>query len=206
MSPRPYESAQRRADSDKTRGRIVAAAREQLASGRDYGDFTVDSVARKAGVARMTVYYQFGSKSGLLEAVCDDMALRGGMQHMRDPFVQADPREGLRVLIGVLAAFYAADRPLMRRLHGLAALDPELAQVIEARNQRRREALRVLLGRLREAEGRPAEASLQPELDLLHTLTSFETFDALAGSQRSPDAVVALQAQLAAAVLAPKRD
>ena len=32
----------------------------------------IDAVARQAGVARMTVYYQFESKKGLLEALLDD--------------------------------------------------------------------------------------------------------------------------------------
>jgi AcrR family transcriptional regulator len=37
--------------------------------------FSVEAVARQAGVARMTVYYQFGSRRGLLEGICDSLAI-----------------------------------------------------------------------------------------------------------------------------------
>ena len=71
MSPRAYRLGERQALVDETRGRIVAAARELLRAGDDVARFSMEAVARAAGVSRMTVYYQFGSRVGLLEAVCD---------------------------------------------------------------------------------------------------------------------------------------
>src|SRR5262249_35010278 len=71
MSPRPYRLGQRQAAAEQTRARILAAARELLVASAGFSGFSVEAVARQAGVARMTVYYQFGSKPGLLEALYD---------------------------------------------------------------------------------------------------------------------------------------
>ena len=77
MSPRPYRLGQRQATTDQTRTRILAAARELLAAAGGIAGFTVEAVARHADVSRMTVYYQFGSKAGLLEALFDQLATTG---------------------------------------------------------------------------------------------------------------------------------
>lgn len=66
MSPRPYRLGQRQAATEKTRARIISAARELLMESTGYTGFSIDAVARQADVARMTVYHQFGSKIGLL--------------------------------------------------------------------------------------------------------------------------------------------
>ena len=75
MSPRPYRLGKRKEAVDETRDRILAAAQEIL-KGDGYMEFTVDTVAGEADVSRATVYYQFGSKAGLLEALFDDLAVR----------------------------------------------------------------------------------------------------------------------------------
>src|SRR4051794_41976550 len=77
MSPRPYRLGRRAENIEQTRGRIIAAMRELLA--RDgYRSTSLEEVARAADVTRATVYYQFGSKAGLLEAVVGDIQRRGG--------------------------------------------------------------------------------------------------------------------------------
>lgn len=200
--PRPYRLGQRQVATDQTRARIIAAARELLSAGAGFDGFSVEAVARQADVARMTVYYQFGSKVGLLEALADDLAARGGMERLAEAFRQPDALEALDAFIAVFGHFWSCDRLATRRLRGLAALDPDFAQVIQARDERRREGLRVVVRRLAEQHGWPAPASLDETVELLHMLTSFESFDSLAGSMRSPDDVVYLVQQLARAVLA----
>jgi AcrR family transcriptional regulator len=59
---------QRKAAIEDTRMRILAAARDLLAAER-FSEFSMDAVARKAEVTRLTVYYQFESRAGLLEAL-----------------------------------------------------------------------------------------------------------------------------------------
>src|SRR2546430_14142302 len=88
MSPRPYRLGQRQVAADKTRSRILKAAREQL---EKEASFSLDAVARRADVARMTAYYQFGSRRGLLEALFDDLAARGGVPPFPSAFQGPDP-------------------------------------------------------------------------------------------------------------------
>src|SRR5438552_6529596 len=132
MSPRPYRLGQRQVAADKTRSRILKAAREQL---EKEASFSLDAVARRADVARMTVYYQFGSKAGLLEALFDDLAARGGMAQLRAAFARPDPLEALAELIAVFCRFWASDRLVIRRLQALSVLDPDFEAV--SRDERR---------------------------------------------------------------------
>jgi hypothetical protein len=67
----------------------------------------------------------------------------------------------------------------MRRLRGLAAVDPEIRQGIRARDERRRHGLRLITGDLTERYGRPESRKQSEVVDVLHMLSSFESFDAL---------------------------
>lgn len=84
----------------------------------------MDAVARRADVARATVYYQFRSKTGLLEALCDDLAEAGQMRDLPGAFADPDPRTPVRRLIVVFAGFWAADRVVMRRLRAVTSATP----------------------------------------------------------------------------------
>ena len=178
------------------------AARRQVLAGpgplrartAGYTAFTVEAVARQADVARATVYYQFGSKAGLLEALCDHLADLGGMSGLAGAFTEPDPRQALGRFVAAFGRFWAADRLAMRRLRALAQLDPDVGAVIAARDQRRRDGLAVLAGRLGTAD--PGRA-----VRVLAALTSFETFDAVAGEDGEISAAVPDIIQLAEAAL-----
>jgi len=196
MSPRPYRLGQRQVAADETRARVLAAARDQLAK---EASFSIDAVARRADVARMTVYYQFGSKRGLLEALFDLLAARGGLQQLPDAFRQSDPKLALDRLIEIFARFWSSDRVVMRRLRAMAALDPELDQVLRDRVEGLRNGLRVIVSRLPKGKAPVAET-----VDLLFALTSFESFDLLAGPDRTPEEVGPLVKRAAAAIVGPR--
>src|SRR5262249_56661173 len=116
MAPRPYQLGRRQTTVEQTRARIVAAARELLAAPGGFSGFTVDAVAGQAGVARMTVYNQFGSKIGLLEALFDDLAARGLVERLRAAFARPEPREALAELIAAFGHFWGSDRVVIRRI------------------------------------------------------------------------------------------
>ena len=130
MRPRRYRMEGRQEAAAQTRARILAAARALLGAPAGISAFTVDAVAREAGVARMSVYYQFGSKAGLLEALSDDFAARGQMDQLATAFQQPNALDALDTYITTFAHFWQIDRTLMRRLRALAALDPEFEAVI----------------------------------------------------------------------------
>src|ERR1017187_5182858 len=74
MSPRPYNLGKRQDLIGQGRRQILDATRALLGEFSSYTAFTVEAVARRADVARATVYYQFGSKSGRLEALFDALS------------------------------------------------------------------------------------------------------------------------------------
>jgi len=185
--------------ADETRSRILNAAREQL---EKEASFSIDAVARRADVARMTVYYQFGSRRGLLEALFDDLAAGGGIPQLPSAFQEPDPMLALDRLIEIFAHFWSSARVVHRRLRAIAVLDPELLQALVDRNELRRRGLRVILSR----HATPADSQpIDNLVDLLFVLSSFESFDMLAGSDRTPDDVVPVVKEAAAAILRRSR-
>ena len=180
MSPRPYRLGKRQAATDHTRTAILEATRALLATPEGLNGFSLDAVAKQAGVARMTIYYQFESKVGLLEALFDDLADRGQLMRLAHVFREPDPVTALTGFIEVFCHFWASDPLVLRRLQALSVLDPELDQALTARGNRRREGVSTLLERLSAARGRPTTDDLPEITDQVLMLTSFEAFDALA--------------------------
>jgi AcrR family transcriptional regulator len=201
MSPRPYQLGQRQAASEQTRARVLQAARELLMESTSFSGFSIEAVARRADVARMTVYHQFGSKIGLLEALCDSLAVTGEMEQLASAFRRSDPYEGLDEYIRVFGHFWQADRLVTRRLRGLAALDPDFEQVIRARDERRRKGLGVLVRRIMGEHNHVGPEALDEMINVLSALLSFESFEALAGPTRSLEDLVPLICRLARTVL-----
>jgi AcrR family transcriptional regulator len=199
VSPRPYNLGKRREPIEAARQQVLDAARELLGGTARYTAFTVDAVARQADVARATVYYQFGSKTGLLEAVCDYLAEIGGLADLAEVFTDADPLRALHLFVACFGRFWAADRAAMRRLRALALLDPDVGAVIASRDQRRHQGLRVLAGRL--AEAALIRAGPERVVRTLAMLTSFETFDTLAGPDQEITAAIPDILSLAGAAL-----
>jgi AcrR family transcriptional regulator len=200
VSPRPYDLGRRQQASALTRARILEATRDLLRSGGGQG-FTVDAVARRAGVARMTVYYQFGSRAGLLEALFDSLAGRGGMERLAGVFRLPTALEALDGLLGVFCGFWASDRLVIRRVRALGALDADFERSLHARDEGRRRAVRTILGRVAGEHGRPGAESMDEAVDVLLLLSGFETFDALAVPGRDVAGVTSLLQRLARAAL-----
>jgi AcrR family transcriptional regulator len=188
---------QRQAAVGKTRERILAAARKLLLA-KNFSEFTMEAVAHAADVSRLTVYYQFDSKAGLLEALYNYIARRGEMEQLAGVFRQrGDPLTILHDFILVFASFWASDREVIRRLHALGAIDAEIGQGLRARNERRRNGVLVIVERYCNVYP-PLSSPQRPiAVDTLHMLTSFETFDALAGSGRSFEEVVEIIRKMA---------
>jgi len=189
MSARAYRSNLRRSVAQENRSRIIEAARSLLVAGTP-GRFTIDAVADAAGVARMTLYHQFGSKRGLIEALLDDLAVRGGVGRLPDAFKSADAFSGLQILVEVFTGFWASQGALISRLRAFSAFDPELGQ--GDRNSRRLQALKLLIGRLSDERGQPDRAHLGELADLIQALTSFEAYLSLNRDGRDEGQIAAL--------------
>jgi AcrR family transcriptional regulator len=187
VAPRPYQPVERQKTVDAGRARIIAAATELLRA-EDAESFSIEAVARRAGVARMTIYNQFESKAGLLEALFDSLVEGGAFGQMPDVFEERDPLLALDKFVGVFGRFWTTHRRVHRRLQAAAMQDVELATALTARNERRRRGIKELVRRVGKKARPPLPAG--EIVNVLFVLLSFRTFDALAGEDRTPDDVV----------------
>ena len=195
---RPYTLGKRQIAADRRKGRILAAARQILTSD-GITAFSVDAIARKAKVTRQTIHNVFGTRTGILEALFNELATQSGMGELAGAFQNRDPQNALSAYITTFGKFWSANRAFTRRIHGLAAVDPDLEEVLRQRNERRIHGLRVLLGRMRHQEGSGYKWDLDIAVRVLYSMTSFEFFDALAGPEQTPEQVSPLVIRLAAA-------
>src|SRR6202048_5491415 len=89
MSTRSYVSSVRTAAAAAKRDRVIEAAARSLREDASIAGFSLDAVAKAGGGARPAGYYQFGSRRGLLEAVFDDIARRGGLNEIAGAMAMA---------------------------------------------------------------------------------------------------------------------
>jgi AcrR family transcriptional regulator len=196
---RPYTLGKRAEHSDEKRAAVLRAARKLLESG-GYSGLTMDSLAKESGVTRQTVHNLFKTKTGVLEALFDQLALDGGLGEMADlmrrGMQQPVPDVLLEGFVKIFTGFWSKDRLLIRRIHGIGAIDPDFGAAVEARNQRREIAATHIVDRLRQMTGDSGEAGRARKIAALYALTSFEFYDALAQKmdsiQGTADAVLAL--------------
>jgi AcrR family transcriptional regulator len=192
MAPRPYRLGRRQAATEQTRAKILEAAARLLTG--PAGAFTLDAVAKEADVARMTVYYQFQSKAGLLEALLDSLAIVQGREQIVAAMRQPDALAALDGLVAAFVGFWIQDRAVHRRLQALAELDPELDAVVAARQERMLRAARTI------AE-RAGAADLEAVAPRLAALLGFQFFDAVAGEAPDAAAIATYLRQLARTTL-----
>jgi hypothetical protein len=114
------------------------------------------------------------------QAIIYHIALDSGMEQMRYVMQQGDSEAMLSGFVNIFSVFWSKNQLLIRRVHGIAAIDPEFGAAVESRNRRRRmAAARVveIMNRQRERQtARPEEQ----QAATLCALTSFEFFDVLA--------------------------
>jgi AcrR family transcriptional regulator len=195
MTPRSYQSPGRRAAAEETRRRILRAAKDLFATDKP---FSMEAVAKRARVTRVTIYHQFESKAQLLEAVFDEFAAAGGLTALPKVFGTADPRHALRELVHVFVAFWANHRRMLPRLSA-AIVDADIAKAVEARVERRRRGLATIVGRIVGANADQARAN--DLVDTLFALTSYDMFELLSTRGRQVAEIEALVVRAVDAVL-----
>jgi len=197
MSPRPYSMLKREAATSQTRLRILEATRQILSDESEVA-LSMEAIARRADVSRLTIYYQFKSRPGLLEALYDDLATRGNMRRMAEVFHEPDPYAALDKLVSVFVGFWSSDRVVIRRLRAMAALDPEIREGIESRDSRRRHIARNILKRMAAAGKKKSDDErFIATVDVIAMLTGFATYDALALAGHGEKEIIAMITRLA---------
>ena len=198
MSPRAYNLGKREAAATETRSRILNAAREILADESGGADLSMEGIARRADVSRLTIYYQFKSRPGLLEALYDELANRGNLRRIGEVFHEPDVSVALKRLVRIFVGFWSSDPVVIRRLRGMAALDAEMSSGLRARDARRQHIARELLGRIASSGGRRFKSEeLNMGADVLSMLTGFETYDPLARAGHTDKEIIEIVIKLA---------
>lgn len=181
MSERPYQLGKRKALVERTRASILRAVHDEVVAGEA---LSVGSVARRAGVSRITVYNHFGSRSGLLGALTSQTS-----SPPSELGPDADARAQLQRRISTACSTWALHasllRHLPRRVHEEeSGLNRQLAERLAASD-----------------ELRPG-CSIKEAEDVIAALTSFDMFDRLyKDGRRSPAAVAEIIARLASGLL-----
>ncbi|KRR18353.1 transcriptional regulator [Bradyrhizobium lablabi] len=173
MKKRGYVSSVRSAAAAENRDRVIEAAAKLLREDASIARFSLDTVAKAAGVTRLTVYNQFGSRRGLLEAVFDGIARQGGLHEIADAMAMPDPLMALDRVVEIFCSFWARDAAI-GRLHEAMATDPEFAEALLERNERRRKLVRMLTERV--AAKTAARRAREGAVDMIFALTSYPMF------------------------------
>lgn len=133
-----------------SRQQVMEAVRALLREGA-FHESTVEQVAARAGVSRATVYQQFGSRVGLVDAICDSLDLDA---------VKASP--DVATLLQRTSEFWAQEETLLSQLYDAAAVDPAAREFVERQTQDRYAHLPQWVDRA--------------GVSVLGLLTSFETY------------------------------
>jgi AcrR family transcriptional regulator len=190
---RAYEQRIRAESAEETRTRILDALHDLLREQPD-GSISVDQVAKRARVARSTVYLAFGSRRGLFDALTERLLSGEGFEQILRAVRHPDARQSLRGGITGGVRQFAANHDALRVLNAMRTLDPTGAGEAVARVEAQRSSGMARLARRLGEQGllRPG---LTPEqaAHVIWLFAGFDAFDTLAtGRGLDPDEVTAI--------------
>jgi len=139
----------------------------------------MDDLARRAGVARATVFSRFGTKLGVLEALSLRCAGGPEMRALREAQAVEDPVAAVEALLVAGCDLWEKEGYIMVQLKAIVVLEPAASAIIDEQYDDQRRGMEALArglhqaGRLR--EGWPVARAAAA----LHALTSVETFTLL---------------------------
>jgi AcrR family transcriptional regulator len=184
---RQYVSTRRAADAAQRRMAMVEVAIDMLQFADRPTDVTLDAVARKAGVTRVTLYNQFGSRRGLIEGIFEALAQEGGIAQLGLTVCHDDARVGLNEMIEIFVRFWTGN-PAVGRVHAAMASDPEIATALAPRLSQGRKLIAQLVTRLTAKMDFVRRRDL---IDLVEVLTDYPSVSMLART-RDPEMISAL--------------
>lgn len=125
----PDPKPQRGRPRDPARGRRILEAAQKHFNTHGLERASVDAIAADAGVSKMTVYSNFGSKEGLFHAVVRDRTAMV-MAGVADAGA-LDPHQPEQALVAIGARFLALSRGedalgALRSVYGVAGAQPEV--------------------------------------------------------------------------------
>ena len=191
MSPTRRELVQ------ATRGRILDAA-TRLVRERGANGFSMDLLAKEAGVARATVYEHFRSKRTVLDELASSNT--GMVVIDNRASLNGDPLSALRDMLGAVCRHWEENGDTVRELRSLVAVTGTEAPVDAVAP----EYLEAIVADLDAGGHLRARWSTDEAVDALALLTCYPTYERLRGAPvRSADEIESLLALLAVSIVAP---
>lgn len=176
--PRPYRMRARAESAEATRRRVIDATREAILDG-PVPQVSMGDIARRAGVARSTLYASYGSQAGLIGAVMVDAGMRGGFERALELFNLPDAAEAMRLALREGARMIGSDYELAKRSRILAQLDPAVMASLQISDEYRSGGMRYQAGRLAEQGHLRPGVTAEDAAMLLYALTDFGIYEAL---------------------------
>ena len=175
MPSRRYTSTRGSASAAQTSERVLDAAADLVAEDA-FHTATMDDLARRAGVARATVFSRFGSKLGVLEALSLRCAGGPEMRAIREAQAVDDPVAAVDALLLAGCDLWEKEGYIMVQLKAIVVLEPDASAIIEGQYDDQRRGMEAIARGLHGA-GRLGEGwTVARAAAALHALTSVEAF------------------------------
>lgn len=177
---RTYRSELRTRRAEETRSRVRSAARALFESD-GFRTTTIAAIAERAQVSQQTIYATFGSKVAILRELLEQMEEAAESAAWRERIAAAqEPAEILDAFAQWTRSFFSTSRVSMQ-MAGEAMADPEIGDLVETGNRRRRDALEALIGGLADRGALRPDLPTSDAVDRVWMLTGIEMYLAATG-------------------------
>ena len=181
---RSYHSRVRQRQAEETRRRILEAARSLFES-RGYAATTLEAIAESADVSPKTIAAVFGSKRVLLAEVINPDAFGTHVwQLIEELRATEDPSRQLSLVAQITRQAYEPLASSLELLRTAGAVAPELADLAQQVEARRRQNQTRLIASLHEAGALRHDLEAEEATDVLWALTSYDVYRMLIVEQR----------------------
>jgi len=180
---RSYHSQVRQRQAEETRRCILEAARSLFES-RGYAATTLETIAEVAEVSPKTIAAVFGPKRALLAEVINPDAFSTPVQQLIEELrATEDPSRQLSLVAQITRQAYEPLVSSLELLRTAGAVAPELADLAQQIEARRRQNQARLIVSLREQGTLHPGLSFEEATDVLWALTSYDLYRMLVVEQ-----------------------
>jgi len=162
-----------------TRARILEAVRALLNQG-DFHDASMEALAARAGVTRVTLYRTFGSKRALLEGLAWELLAQARLDLVDAAHAHSDVRTAVRQMLRANCRMFARLAEAMPLALERARFDADMRAIIDATyHGRRHRAMEALAARVVNEGAATPGWTKKRIADALLVLSSHESFQTL---------------------------
>ena len=173
---RPYNSSSRKAQSQKTKNRILACAK-MLFESKGFETVTIEEIAQEAQVSAPCIYALFQSKRGVLLGLMDEALPSEQFEALVEQGKKETcPRKRLEITARIARQLYDAEKNQLTFLRGASILDPVFKGLEIERERRRHQRQKETVETMAQAKAFKNELSLSKIRDILWAFTGRDLY------------------------------